>query len=57
MAAEPKTEQKPQDKEAKAAEPKAEKKPQTKASGARAGRRPAAGRRKAAERSLKEEKE
>ena len=56
-AAEPKTEQKPQDKEAKAAEPKAEKKPQTKASGARAGRRPAAGRRKAAERSLKEEKE
>ena len=56
-AAEPKAEQKPQDKEAKAAEPKAEKKPQTKASGARAGRRPAAGRRKAAERSLKEEKE
>ena len=56
-AAEPKTEQKPQAEEAKAGEPKTEKKPQVKAAGARTGRRPAAGKRRAAEKSLKEEKE
>ena len=56
-AEEPKAEQKPQAEEAKAAEPKTEKKPQAKAAGARPGRRPAAGKRRAAEKSLREEKE
>ena len=56
-AEEPKAEQKPQAEEAKAAKPKQEKKPQAKAAGARTGRRPAAGKRRAAEKSLKEEKE
>ena len=56
-AAEPKAEQKPQAEEAKAAKPKQEKKPQAKAAGERTGHRPAAGKRRAAEKSLKEEKE
>ena len=56
-AEKPKAEQKPQAEEAKAAKPKQEKKPQAKAAGARTGRRPAAGKRRAAEKSLKEEKE
>lgn len=56
-AAETKAEKKPQAEEARAAEPKTEKKPQAKAAGARTGRRPAAGKRRAAEKSLKEEKE
>ena len=56
-AEEPKAEQKPQAEEAKAAKPKQEKKPQAKAAGERTGHRPAAGKRRAAEKSLKEEKE
>ena len=56
-AEKPKAEQKPQAEEAKAAKPKQEKKPQAKAAGERTGHRPAAGKRRAAEKSLKEEKE